>query len=209
MARYTGPVCKLCRREGMKLFLKGTRCMSKKCSMEERKNPPGLPSKRKGKVTEYSFQLREKQKVKRIYGVLEKKFRDYFDKAHHAEGITGELLLQFLERRLDNVVFRLGFATSRSQARTFITHGHVMVNGHRVDIASYQIKIGDKVSFNPKFQSSSMLEMNINQAKSLNRNPNWLSADFEKKTGEILSLPKREHVDLPVKEQVIVELYSK
>lgn len=177
--------------------------------MEEKKNPPGLPPKRKSKVTEYSFQLREKQKVKRMYGVLEKKFRDYFNKAHHAEGITGELLLQFLERRLDNVVFRMGFATSRSQARTFIQHGHLMVNGHKVDIASYQIKVGDKVSINPKFQSSAMLLLSIEQAKSLNRTPNWLSPDFENKSGEILSLPKREHVDLPVKEQVIVELYSK
>jgi small subunit ribosomal protein S4 len=210
MARYTGPVCKLCRREGLKLFLKGSRCFNKdKCSFEDRKNPPGLPPKKKGKVSEYSLQLREKQKVKRIYGVLEKQFRDYFEKANHQDGITGENLLQLLERRLDNVVYRMGFATSRNQSRSFIAHGHVRVNGVRVDIASYQIKVGDVVSFQDKFVKSSMIEQNISFAKSMSRHPSWVSPDYATLQGEVLSLPLREHVDMPIKEQVIVELYSK
>jgi small subunit ribosomal protein S4 len=210
MARYTGPVCKLCRREGLKLFLKGSRCIDKnKCSFEKRKNPPGLPPKRKGKVTDYSLQLREKQKVKRIYGVLEKQFRRYYEKASRMEGITGEILLQMLERRLDNVLFRMGFTSSRSQSRTMIHHGHVEVNGRRVDISSYQVKIGDKVTVTPAFQKSGMLAETIRFSQSLNRYPSWVSPDYTSFTGEILSFPTREHIDLPIKEQVIVELYSK
>lgn len=210
MARYTGPVCRLCRREGLKLFLKGTRCFNKdKCSFEDRKNPPGLTPKRKGKISEYSIQLREKQKVKRIYGILEKQFRAYFDEAHHHEGITGENLLQLLERRLDNVVYRLGFASSRSQSRNFIAHGHVKVNGHRVDIPSYQIQVGDVISFREKFTKSPILEQNINFAKAMNRHPDWLAPDYTAMKGEVLALPKREHIDMPIKEHVIVELYSK
>jgi len=210
MARYTGPVCKLCRREGLKLFLKGTRCLNKdKCSFEDRKSPPGLPPKKKGKVSEYSTQLREKQKVKRIYGILEKQFRDYFEKANHMEGITGETLLQLLERRLDNVLYRMGFASSRSQARNFINQGLVKVNGNRVDIPSYQIKVGDIVGFKEKFQKSSLLGENIKFAQSINRTPGWVTPDYQKFSGEVIGLPKREHVDLPIKEQVIVELYSK
>lgn len=210
MARYTGPVCKLCRREGLKLFLKGSRCLNKdKCSFEDRKSPPGLPPKKKGKVSEYSSQLREKQKVKRIYGVLEKQFRDYFEKANHMEGITGEILLQLLERRLDNVVYRMGFASSRAQSRNFINQGHVLVNGIRVNIPSFQIKVGDVIGFKEKFQKNPLIDQNVKFAQSLNRNPGWLTPDYSKISGEVISLPKREHVDLPVKEQVIVELYSK
>jgi small subunit ribosomal protein S4 len=210
MARYTGPVCKLCRREGLKLFLKGTRCFNKeKCSFEDRKNPPGLPPKRKGKITDYSIQLREKQKVKRIYGILEKQFRDYFEKANHIEGITGENLLQLLERRLDNVVYRMGFASSRNQSRTFISHGHIKVNGARVNIPSYQIKPGDVISISEKFVKSPVIEQNISFAKSINRHPSWVSPDYVNMKGEVLSLPLREHIDMPIKEQVIVELYSK
>jgi len=210
MARYTGPVCKLCRREGLKLYLKGSRCFNKeKCSFEDRKNPPGLPPKKKGKITDYSLQLREKQKVKRVYGVLEKQFRDYFEKANHMEGITGELLLQLLERRLDNVVFRLGFASSRAQSRSMISHGHITVNGAKVDIPSYQIKIGDKISFKEKMMKSPTLDQNIKFAQSMNRHPSWLTPDYSSFTGEVTAMPAREHIDIPVKEQVIVELYSK
>ncbi|MCB1140603.1 MAG: 30S ribosomal protein S4 [Leptospiraceae bacterium] len=210
MARYTGPVCKLCRREGLKLFLKGSRCLNKdKCSFEDRKAPPGLPPKKKGKQSEYSLQLREKQKVKRIYGVLEKQFRDYFEKANNTDGITGEVLLQLLERRLDNVVYRMGFASSRAQSRSFISQGHILVNGVRVDISSYQTKIGDVVSIQEKFKKSSMIEQNVQFSQSLNRNPSWVTTDFPNLSGEITSLPLREHIDLPIKEQVIVELYSK
>jgi small subunit ribosomal protein S4 len=210
MARYTGPVCKLCRREGLKLYLKGSRCLNKdKCSFEDRKTPPGPPGKRKAKVSEYSTQLREKQKVKRIYGVLEKQFRDYFEKANHMGGITGETLLQLLERRLDNVVYRLGFASSRAQSRSFISQGHVIVNGVRVNIASYQVRVGDVVSFKEKITKSPIVDQNVKLAQSLNRSIGWLSPDYTKFNGQILSLPAREHVDLPIKEQVIVELYSK
>ena len=210
MARYRGAVCKLCRREGMKLYLKGSRCMNKdKCSFEDRKNPPGLPPKRKGKMSEYNVQLREKQKVKRIYGVLEKQFRDYYNKASHMTGVTGEILLQFLERRLDNVVYRIGLATSRAQARTFIGHGHVLVNGVKVDKASFQIKTGDVVSIDDVFKKSALLEENIRMAQSLNRFPDWMDVNMTEMKAEITSLPSREHIDMPIKEQVIVELYSK
>ncbi len=211
MARYTGPACKLCRREGLKLYLKGSRCLNKeKCSFEDRKNPPGLPPKKKGKVSEYSLQLREKQKVKRIYGVLEKQFRAYFAKAHKSQtGITGEILLQLLERRLDNVVFRLGLASSRAQSRSFISQGHVNVNGIRVNIASYQTKVGDKIEIREKIKKSNIMDLNIKFAQGLNRHPSWLTPDYTNFSGEIIALPTREHIDMPIKEQVIVELYSK
>lgn len=210
MARYTGPVCKLCRREGLKLYLKGSRCLNKdKCSFEDRKNPPGPIPKKKGKVSEYSLQLREKQKVKRIYGVMEKQFRKYYERASHMDGITGELLLQMLERRLDNVVYRMGFASSRAQSRSFISQGHVLVNGHRVDIASYQTQIGDKISFTGKISKTDLVAQNIKLSQSLNKHPSWVSPDYTSFTGEISSLPTREHIDMPIKEQVIVELYSK
>jgi small subunit ribosomal protein S4 len=210
MARYTGPVCKLCRREGLKLFLKGSRCLNKeKCSFEDRKNPPGLPGKRKGKISDYSLQLREKQKVKRIYGVLEKQFRDYYSRASHQDGIAGENLLQLLERRLDNAIYRMGFASSRAQSRAFISQGHIVVNGTRVNIPSYQIKVGDIVTFREKFSKSPALDSNIKLAQSLNKHPNWVLPDYSKLQGEVVSLPKREHIDMPIKEHVIIELYSK
>jgi len=211
MARYTGPVCKLCRREGLKLYLKGSRCLNKdKCSFEDRKNPPGLPTKKKPKVSEYSLQLREKQKVKRIYGVLEKQFREYFNKAHKSQtGITGETLLQLLERRLDNVVYRLGLSSSRAQSRSFISQGHINVNGIRVNIASYQTKVGDKIEIREKMKKSNILDLNVKFAQSLNRHPSWLTPDYINLSGEIIALPSREHIDMPIKEQVIVELYSK
>jgi small subunit ribosomal protein S4 len=210
MARYRGPVVKLSRREGMNLLLKASHNLNKeKSGFEKRKYPPGLPPKRKGKLSEYGTQLREKQKVKRIYGVLEKQFAKYFQEASRLPGITGEILLQTLERRLDNVIYRLGYAVTRRQARNFIAHRHIMVNGIRVNIASYQVKIGDKIAIYDKFKKSSFLEENIKLSQSLNRIPSWLQPDYSNLSGEILALPSREHIDLPIKEQVIVELYSK
>jgi small subunit ribosomal protein S4 len=210
MARYRGPVVKLSRREGMNLLLKASHNLNKeKSGFEKRKYPPGLPPKRKGKLSEYGTQLREKQKVKRIYGVLEKQFAKYFQEASRLPGITGEILLQTLERRLDNVIYRLGYAVTRRQARNFIAHRHIMVNGIRVNIASYQVKVGDKIAIYDKFKKSSFLEENIKLSQSLNRIPSWLQPDYSNLTGEILALPSREHIDLPIKEQVIVELYSK
>lgn len=210
MARYRGPVVKLSRREGVNLLLKSSHNFSKeKSSFEKRKYPPGLPPKRKGKVSEYGIQLREKQKVKRLYGVLEKQFRKYFEEANRIPGITGEQLLQFLERRLDNVIYRLGFAVTRRQARNFIAHRHVLVNGHRVDIPSYRVNIGDKIEIREKFKKSPFIEENIRLAQSLNRTPSWLSVDYTNLSGEVIGMPSRDDIEIPVKEQVIVELYSK
>ncbi|EKJ88735.1 MULTISPECIES: 30S ribosomal protein S4 [Leptospira] len=210
MARYRGPVVKLMRREGLNLFLKNSHTLHKeKSSLEKRKYPPGLPPKKKGKVTEYGAQLREKQKVKRAYGVLEKQFRRYFEEASHTPGIPGENLLQFLERRLDNVLYRMGFAVTRRQARNFVAHRHILVNGHRVDICSYRVNVGDKIEIREKFQKSAFIEENIKLAQAINRTASWVSVDYTKFSGEVTSLPTREHIDIPVKEQVIVELYSK
>ncbi len=210
MARYRGPVVKLMRREGLNLFLKNSHTLHKeKSSLEKRKGPPGLPPKKKGKITEYGTQLREKQKVKRAYGVLEKQFRRYFEEAAHTPGIPGENLLQFLERRLDNVLYRLGFAVTRRQARNFVAHRHVIVNGHRVDIPSYRVNVGDKIEIRGKFQTSTFIEENIKLAQAIQRTVSWLSPDYTNFSGEVLSLPTRDHIDFPVKEQVIVELYSK
>ncbi|WP_039948289.1 30S ribosomal protein S4 [Leptospira fainei] len=207
MARYRGPVVKLMRREGVNLFLKSSYTFNR--DKFHKKGPPGMPPKRKPKVSEYGAQLREKQKLKRAYGLLEKQFRRYYEEASHAHGVTGEILLQLLERRLDNVVYRLGFAVTRRQARNFISHQHVLVNGERVDIPSYRLNVGDKIEIRGKFHTSAFITQNIQLAQSLNSIPSWLSADFIKFSGDVLSLPERHHVDIPVKEQVIVELYSK
>jgi small subunit ribosomal protein S4 len=210
MARYRGPVVKLSRREGVNLLLKSSHNFNKeKSSFEKRKYPPGLPPKRKGKLSEYGIQLREKQKVKRVYGVLEKQFRRYFEEANRIPGITGEQLLQFLERRLDNVIYRMGFAVTRRQARNFVAHRHILVNGVRVDIPSYRVSIGDKIEIRDKFRVSSFLEENIKLAQSLNRTPAWINVDFTNFSAEITGMPAREDIEIPVKEQVIVELYSK
>ncbi|PNV74742.1 30S ribosomal protein S4 [Leptospira inadai] len=207
MARYRGPVVKLMRREGVNLFLKSSYTFNR--DKFHKKGPPGMPPKRKPKVSEYGAQLREKQKLKRAYGLLEKQFRRYYEEASHAHGVTGEILLQLLERRLDNAVYRLGFAVTRRQARNFISHQHVLVNGERVDIPSYRLNVGDKIEIRGKFHTSAFITQNIQLAQSLNSIPSWLSADFIKFSGDVLSLPERHHVDIPVKEQVIVELYSK
>ncbi|NCN09643.1 MAG: 30S ribosomal protein S4 [Leptospira sp.] len=210
MARYRGPVVKLSRREGVNLLLKSSHNFNKeKSSFEKRKYPPGLPPKRKGKISEYGSQLREKQKVKRVYGVLEKQFRRYFEEANRVPGITGETLLQFLERRLDSVIYRMGYAVTRRQARNFIAHRHILVNGTRVDIPSFRVSIGDKIEIRDKFRSSLFLEENIKLAQSLNRTPAWLVVDFSTFSGEVTGMPAREDIEIPVKEQVIVELYSK
>jgi small subunit ribosomal protein S4 len=209
MARYIGAVCRLCRREGMKLFLKGERCYTEKCAIEKRNLPPGQHGKlRKAKLVGYGLQLREKQKVKRIYGVLENQFRRYFEMADRTRGITGETLLQLLERRLDNVLYRLGLATSRAQARQLARHGHFTVNGRKVDIPSYQVKPGDVVGVRASSAQNPAIQHALEEVKGRGV-PEWLSFDAATMAGRIASLPTREQINLPVQEQLIVELYSK
>ena len=209
MARYRGPACRLCRREGMKLFLKGTKCFSDKCPIEKRNFAPGQHGKdRKSKIVGYGLQLREKQKTKRIYFAQEGQFRNYFEKAARSKGVTGELLLQQLERRLDNVVYRLGFGMSRRQARQLVRHGHIHVNGHKVDIPSYQVSVGEEIAVRQSSLKLPMLEPAKDFASHQNA-PTWLDIDRDNYKGRVLSLPKREDIHLPVNEQLIVELYSK
>jgi small subunit ribosomal protein S4 len=209
MARYSGAVCRLCRREGMKLFLKGERCYTEKCAIEKRNFPPGQHGKsRRSKLAGYGIQLREKQKVKRIYGVLEDQFRRYFESAERQRGITGETLLQLLERRLDNVVYRLGLATSRPQARQLVRHGHFLVNGKKVDIPSYSVRPGDVVSIRPTSQKNPTIAHAIEEVKGRGI-PGWLAFDAGEQAGKVVSVPTREQINLPVQEQLIVELYSK
>jgi small subunit ribosomal protein S4 len=209
MARYIGPVCRLCRREGMKLFLKGERCYTEKCAIEKRNVPPGQHGRsRRAKVAGYGIQLREKQKVKRTYGVLENQFRRYFEAADRQKGITGELLLQSLERRLDNVIYRIGYATSRAQARQLVRHGHFTVNGRKVDIPSFAVRQGDSIGI----KATSLENASIAHAREEVKGrgiPEWLSLDGAGTTARIASLPTREQINLPVQEQLIVELYSK
>jgi len=209
MARYIGPVCRLCRREGMKLFLKGERCYTEKCAIEKRNFAPGQHGKtRKAKLAGYGLQLREKQKVKRIYGVLEDQFRRYFEAAERQRGITGETLLQLLERRLDNVIYRLGLSTSRSQARQLVRHGHFLINGKKVDIPSYSLKQGDVVTVLGRSQKNTTIEHAMQEVKGRGI-PEWLSFDAAALAGRVVSMPTREQINLPVQEQLIVELYSK
>jgi small subunit ribosomal protein S4 len=193
----------------MKLFLKGERCYTEKCAIEKRNFPPGQHGKtRKAKLAGYGVQLREKQKVKRIYGVLEDQFRRYFETAERQRGITGETLLQLLERRLDNVAYRMGLATSRPQARQLVRHGHLQVNGRKVDIPSYSIRVGDVISVRTSSQKDVAVQHALEEVKGRGV-PEWLSFDAEKMSGRIVSLPTREQINLPVQEQLIVELYSK
>ena len=209
MARYNGPVCRLCRREGLKLFLKGERCYMEKCAIEKRNVPPGQQGKaRKAKLMGYGLQLREKQKVKRTYGVLENQFRRYFESADRQRGITGETLLQLLECRFDNVIYRLGLATSRPQARQLVRHGHFFVNERRVTIPSYSLRVGDTVTVQNKSTKNVSIQHAIEEVKGRGI-PDWLAFDGEKLSGEVSSLPTREQINLPVQEQLIVELYSK
>jgi small subunit ribosomal protein S4 len=209
MARYTGAVCRLCRREGTKLFLKGTKCTSDRCPIEKRNFPPGQHGKdRKAKIVGYGLQLHEKQKAKRIYFTLEGQFREYYEKANRATGVTGELLIQQLERRLDNVAYRLGFAISRRQARQVVRHGHVQVNGRKVNIPSYQVNVGDEIAIRDEAKKHVIIEQGTQYAAQ-NPVPVWLEANFEGMAGRVLSLPGRKDVNLPINEQLIVELYSK
>jgi small subunit ribosomal protein S4 len=209
MARYTGAVCRLCRRDGVKLFLKGSRCFSEKCAIDKRNFPPGQHGQaRAKKIVGYGLQLREKQKAKRIYFTLESQFRAYYEKASNKTGVTGELLLQQLERRLDNVAYRIGYAISRRQARQIVRHGHVSVNGKKVNIPSFQVKIGDVIEIREKSKKLEILASSQQFAAGLMQVP-WITIDREALTGKIIALPKREDVQLPVNEQLIVELYSK
>jgi small subunit ribosomal protein S4 len=207
MARYTGPVCRLCRREKMKLFLKGPKCDSMKCPIERRPYPPGEHGRGRIRESEYMIQLREKQKARRIYGVLEKQFRRLYEEATRQKGITGENLLRMLETRLDSVVFRAGFAASRNQGRQLVRHGHVAVNGKRVTIPSYQVRKGDVVELREKAQNMIVIRHNLD---TLDRSvPPWLEVDGSGMKATVRDLPMREHIDVPVREQLIVELYSK
>jgi small subunit ribosomal protein S4 len=209
LARYTDAVCRLCRREGMKLFLKGAKCFSDKCPIEKRNFAPGQHGKdRKAKVVGYGLQLREKQKAKRIYFTQEGQFRNYFENAVRHKGVTGAMLLQQLERRLDNVVYRLGFAQSRRQARQLVRHGHVAVNGKKVNIPSYQVSAGQEISIREGSKELTVLEL-AKEYASHGTMPNWLEVDRDNYKAKVLSLPKREDIQLPVNEQLIVELYSK
>ena len=208
MARYKDEQCRRCRREGQKLFLKGERCYSDKCSVTRRNYAPGEHGQGRKKISEYGTQLREKQKTKAFYGVGEKQFRKYFEMASNKKGITGENLLQILESRLDNVVYRLGFGTSRAQARQLVNHGHFEVNGKKVDIPSYLIKAGDVIAVRENKKDNKIIKENleVNAARPV---PEWLEKDVEKMQGKVIRLASREDVDIPVEEHLIVELYSK
>jgi small subunit ribosomal protein S4 len=209
MARYAGPVCRLCRREGMKLFLKGERCYGEKCAIERRNVPPGEHGKgRRARLLGYGLQLREKQKVKRMYGVLERQFRRYFEAADRKKGVTGDMLLQLLERRLDNVVYRLGFATSRPQARQLVRHGHFTVNGRRADVPSFSVRAGDTVEVRTSSAKNATIVYAMEEVKGRGI-PEWLELNVETLTGRLTTAPTRDQLNLPVQEQLIVELYSK
>lgn len=207
MARYTGPVCRLCRREGVKLYLKGEKCYSDKCPVVKRATPPGQHGASRRKPTEYAIQLREKQKARRFYGVLEKQFKRYYAMATRKKGVTGEVLLQTLERRLDNVVYRMGFAASRAEARQIVKHSHIEVNGRKVNIPSYLVREGDVVAV----RESSREHKRIKElaAAAPRTVPAWLSVDHEALRGTVLRLPNRDEIDTPVQEQLIVEYYSR
>ena len=208
MARYTESVCRLCRREGAKLFLKGTRCYTKKCAFERRPSPPGQHGVRRRKVGEYGLQLREKQKVRRVYGVLERQFRNYFIDAENRPGVTGESLLRHLELRLDNVTYRMGFATSRAQARQLVNHGHFAVNGRTTDIASYQLRQGDKVEVRESHRNREPFKIAKETLRS-HQAPEWLSIDAANLAGTVVDLPRRDQMPLDLNEQLVVEYYSR
>jgi small subunit ribosomal protein S4 len=208
MARYIDNKCKLCRREGMKLFLKGQRCFTDKCALSRRDYPPGVHAQRRSKVTDYGLRLREKQKLTRIYGVLETQFRLYFHEAERQKGNTGEILLSLLERRLDNVVLASGFALSRNHARQMINHGHFRVNARRVDIASFQVRPGDRITVrdHPKTKRLVTEAVEVNKSQVV---PDWLTVAADRVESQVVSLPRREHVPHPIQEQLIIELCSK
>ncbi|MHB1954661.1 MAG: 30S ribosomal protein S4 [Sulfobacillus sp.] len=207
MARYTGPVCRLCRREGVKLYLKGEKCFTDKCPVSRRAYPPGQHGQGRRKLSEYGVQLREKQKARRTYGIMEGQFARYFGKASKKKGVTGQLLLELLERRLDNVVYRMGLASSRAEARQLVRHGHFQVNGRRVDIPSFSVKPGDVVEVRESSRKKTRFK---EMAQSASRGiPGWLEVDAEALRGTMVRLPSREEIDAPVQEQLIVEYYSR
>jgi small subunit ribosomal protein S4 len=208
MARYTESVCRLCRREGGKLFLKGTRCYTKKCSFERRPTPPGQHGVRRRKVGDYGLQLREKQKVRRVYAVLERQFKNYFDSAEARPGVTGENLLRMLELRLDNVVYRMGFASSRAQARQLVGHGHFAVNGRPTNVPSFHVKPGDRISVRESRIAREPFKMARETLRS-HQVPEWLSVDAAKLSGTIVDLPRRDQMPLDLNEQLVVEYYSR
>jgi small subunit ribosomal protein S4 len=208
VARYTGAACRQCRREGLKLFLKGERCYTDKCAIERRNYPPGEHGQARPKFSEYSIQLREKQKLKRIYGVFERQFRRYFQMADRARGVTGETLLQILERRLDNIVYRVGFATSRAEARQLVRHGHFRVNGRKVDIPSYLIRPGDTVTVRERSREVARIREALELAQRRGV-PEWLEVSPETFTGTVKTLPSRADLTMPINEKLVVELYSK
>jgi small subunit ribosomal protein S4 len=207
MARYRDAKCRLCRREGMKLFLKGARCFTDKCAIERRNYPPGQHGLNRGKLTPYGVQLREKQKAKRIYGVLESQFRGYFEFAEAQKGATGENLLKLLELRLDNVVYRLSFAASRREARQMVAHGHFQVNGRKVTVPSYLVKVGDAIQLRPNSKQAPRVDDNLNAGRG--QVPQWLEVEPEARRGTVRSAPLRDDIQIQVSEQLIVELYSK
>ena len=208
MARYAKAVCRLCRREGIKLFLKGTRCYTNKCALERRAQVPGQHVQRRVKLSEYGIRLREKQKARRIYGIMERQFEKYFVEASRKKGVTGDMLIQLLEKRLDNVVFRLGFANSRAQARQLVRHGHFLVNQRRVNIPSLQVKLGDEIILKETSRGISIIKESL-EASSSQGVPEWLELNAENFVGRVKRLPKREEIAVPVQERMIVEFYSR
>lgn len=208
MAVYSGPVCRLCRRDGVKLFLKGERCYTSKCAIERRKYPPGQHGQRQRKLADYGIQLREKQKLKRIYRILERQFRSYFKEAVRRKGVTGEILLQLLEMRLDNAVYRLGMGLSRRQARQLVNHEHFLVNGKKVNIPSYQVRPGDVISVTQTSKTAGAIVEAL-AATGGRRTPEWLTLDINAMSGQVLAVPTREQIDTQVNEALIVEFYSR
>jgi len=208
MARYTDPVCRICRREGLKLFLKGSRCYSRKCSFERRSTPPGMNTQRRRKVSEFGLQLREKQKVRKTYSIMERQFRNYFEKASKRKGMTGEELLRMLEMRLDNVIYRMGLARSRAEARQLVSHGHFTVNGRPTNIPSYSTKAGDKIEVRESRRGREYFKTASETVKAA-QIPDWVSVDAAKLAGSILTEPVREQMPLEFNEQLVVEYYSR
>ena len=208
MARYTGPVCRLCRREGAKLYLKGDRCYSDKCAIDRKGYAPGQHGQGRKKVSEYGLQLREKQKARRMYGILENQFRNYFAKADRQQGITGDNLLRLLERRLDNVIYRIGFGASRAEARQLVRHGHFTVNGRKVNIPSFQVKVGDVITVREGSRDVPRIKELVEQA-ARKTPPAWLELETDQFTGKVVALPSRDQIDAPLEEHLIVELYSR
>jgi len=208
LARYTGAQCRLCRRETEKLFLKGDRCYTEKCAVERRQYPPGQHGQRRGKLSDYGVQLREKQKVRNTYSVLERQFRKYFERAERKKGVTGEVLLQLLETRLDNVVYRMGFAPNRNSARQLVGHRHFFVNGKQVSIPSYNVQVGDVVEVGASSRDIEIIKDSISRAEQRGV-PSWVEIDFQNFRGKVAQIPAREDIQLTAQEQLIVELYSK